>query len=507
MLEMYCTNTNWCHYVVWTPVGYNIYLVKRDDEYIADLLSYLKQFWDSANDREGTMPHWQADALDLKKRAEEISRNCQKLSSGNSVRDDGILEHKFIDLFWNCQDETKHYTKPTPRKCGGCKVEEWKCKLNPCEIRLERLKRKNVLVTKPLIYYQSYSWGSGGSGGHRNSYHQDTILEFLYHPFRRQIKVTPNSGKGMCVLEQCFKLREDGNFLESKLKLWKWLRDETDNGQIYYAIGRSASIIGIFFRLMENSNQSSTLNFRITERTATVCTLEPQKHTRKRTKHHVIFPLTDDDVLREYASTDHKYKMNLVIEHLLTRTNQLTTSGRCGNVICDRDSPDQSPSISEITTVTKTVQFCHGVNRVTSEDLVNRVAGPSETAHSSPEDEPEQCQLNTMKDPNHFFKYLDEPLPKEILDCKSNNYLAKSFVSELPYQMVDTNELWEFREFDRFLTPKVKDEGARLEQIRRYVIKFGIDSPLILTYNTRNGKVYLAEGNHRLAVAMREGIP
>ena len=175
----------------------------------------------------------------------------------------------------------------------------------------------------------------------------------------------------MCVLEQCFKLREDGNFLESKLKLWKWLRDETDNGQIYYAIGRSASIIGILFRLMENSNQSSTLNFRITERTATVCTLESQKHTRKRTKHHVIFPLTDDDVLREHASTDHKYKMNLVIEHLLTRTNQLTTSGRCGNVICDRDSPDQSPSISEITTVTKTVQFCHGVNRVTSEVIGN----------------------------------------------------------------------------------------------------------------------------------------
>ena len=112
-----------------------------------------------------------------------------------------------------------------------------------------------------------------------------------------------------------------------------------------------------------------------------------------------------------------------------------------------------------------------------------------------------------MKDPNPFFKYLDEPLPKEILDCKSNNYLAKSFSSEVPYEMVDTNGLWEFREFDRLLTPKVKKEGERLEQIRRYVLKFGIDSPLIFTYNIRNGNVYLTEGNHRLTVAMSERIP
>lgn len=30
MLEMYATKTQWCHYVVWTPVGYVTYLVKRD---------------------------------------------------------------------------------------------------------------------------------------------------------------------------------------------------------------------------------------------------------------------------------------------------------------------------------------------------------------------------------------------------------------------------------------------------------------------------------------------
>lgn len=143
----------------------------------------------------------------------------------------------------------------------------------------------------------------------------------------------------------------------------------------------------------------------------------------------------------------------------------------------------------------------------TFKDLVNRVTGPDDTAHSSSEDESDQCQLNTMQDSNPFFNYLEEPLPEEIQDSKSNSYLAKSFSSELPFQMVATEELWEFREFDRLKIPKVEDGGARLEQIRRYVLKFGIDSPLILTFNQKNGKAYLAEGNHRLAVAMSEGIP
>ena len=38
------------------------------------------------------MPNWQTDALNLKKRAECISKKCRKLSSGNSLRDDGIMD-------------------------------------------------------------------------------------------------------------------------------------------------------------------------------------------------------------------------------------------------------------------------------------------------------------------------------------------------------------------------------------------------------------------------------
>lgn len=124
--------------------------------------------------------------------------------------------------------------------------------------------------------------------------------------FRRQIQLDGNSGEGMSVLEDCFKLRENGNFLESKLRLWKWLRDETDSGHIYYPFGRTASIIGIFFRLIEKSNEPFTLNFRLMENMTTVCTLLPQKHTQRRTKHHVIYPISDDDILSEHVSSDQK---------------------------------------------------------------------------------------------------------------------------------------------------------------------------------------------------------
>ena len=126
------------------------------------------------------MPNWQADARNLKKRAECISKKCRKLSTCNSLRDDGILEHDYINLFWSHQSQKKNAKQLLmPRKCGGCKVEEWKCKLNPCEMRLKKLKNKNVSVAKPQSFYQSYTWGSGGLG---NSCHQDSVLEFLYHP-------------------------------------------------------------------------------------------------------------------------------------------------------------------------------------------------------------------------------------------------------------------------------------------------------------------------------------
>ena len=93
-------------------------------------------------------------------------------------------------------------------------------------------------------------------------------------------------------------------------------------------------------------------------------------------------------------------------------------------------SPIKKSSVKK--TVTKYIK--------TFKELVNKVTGPG--ADSSSEEETEQCQL-TMQASNPFFKYLDEPLQNEIYISKSNDYLVKSFSSELPYQMVDMKQLWD----------------------------------------------------------------
>lgn len=116
---------------------------------------------------------------------------------------------------------------------------------------------------------------------------------------------------------------------------------------------------------MENSEQSFTQNFRITEQIATVCSLSPQKHIRKRTKHHVIFSITDDDVLRQHVTMNKTYKPNSVLEHLLTRTNEVLKSSWCGNVICEIDPQDPILSLSELTA--EKTQFCNGNNIITSQ--------------------------------------------------------------------------------------------------------------------------------------------
>ena len=227
-------------------MGYTVHLVKRDDQYITDLLAYLKQFWDSAHNRNCPIPPWQKDALDLKIRAKEIRNNCAKLSSGNSVREKRLLDKKSINQFWDIQKDHKRTKAVAPRKCGAC---------------------------------------------------------------RRQLEITTTSGEGMLILEECFKLRENGSFLDSKLRLWKWLRDQTDSGQTYYALERAASIIGILFRLTEKSNESFTSNFRISEKYCYVCTTKPQQHKSNRVKNHTIFPISDTDILQEHVLDD---SVNLV---------------------------------------------------------------------------------------------------------------------------------------------------------------------------------------------------
>ena len=64
MLEMFCTSTQQCHYVVWTPIGTKVFLVERDDTYIELLLNYLHKFWDLASS--DIEPVWHEDVFGMR---------------------------------------------------------------------------------------------------------------------------------------------------------------------------------------------------------------------------------------------------------------------------------------------------------------------------------------------------------------------------------------------------------------------------------------------------------
>ena len=178
MLEMFCTSTQECHYVVWTPVGTKVFLVERDDSYIELLLNYLYKFWNLACDE--IQPPWHEDVFGLKQKSKEIATKSPCLSFiPNSLITPNVLSHSDLKNFETIDKPVKQ--KCVSRKCQGCKDEEWLCKLNPCEVRKKRI---NKSQGAQQLSYQSYKYGSNGI---HNSCHQDTFLEMTYHGFQMSL--------------------------------------------------------------------------------------------------------------------------------------------------------------------------------------------------------------------------------------------------------------------------------------------------------------------------------
>ena len=71
MLEMFCTSTQECQYVVWTPIGTKVLLVKRDDKYIELLINYLYKFWNLTLNE--VQPACHEDVFGLKQKSKEIA--------------------------------------------------------------------------------------------------------------------------------------------------------------------------------------------------------------------------------------------------------------------------------------------------------------------------------------------------------------------------------------------------------------------------------------------------
>ena len=76
-------------------------------------------------------------------------------------------------------------------------------------------------------------------------------------------------------------------------------------------------------------------------------------------------------------------------------------------------------------------------------------------------------------DTNMFFVTLDEPTESEKHAMQTKSYISDAFDYSHEFQMVKTQDLWEYREFDRSLMPKAGNNHDHLEQVRRFILKNG----------------------------------
>ncbi len=85
-------------YVSWSPVGTNIFEVKRDDEFCVNLVHYLSTFYENAALKHlpfsSHMEKWGPEALNLGQAAVRLSRNCTLLTRTGSIVDGSAKENQ-----------------------------------------------------------------------------------------------------------------------------------------------------------------------------------------------------------------------------------------------------------------------------------------------------------------------------------------------------------------------------------------------------------------------------
>lgn len=129
------------------------------------------------------------------------------------------------------------------------------------------------------------------------------------------------------------------------------------------------------------------------------------------------------------------------------------------------------------------------------------------TIDSSDSDDDFDEAFKPLDNTDLYFSTLDEPTENEKQSMQAKYFMSDLFDDSHDFQMVRTVDLWEYKEFDRSLTPKSGNNHDHLEQVRRFILKNGFQEPIIITCDLQTGKAYVTEGNHRLWVALKEGIP
>lgn len=111
-LEMYSTNTQKCHFVCWTPRRTVIFLIKRDEQFIQELLVQLKCFWKQT--QIGEVLNWNMNLDFLKTKAQNISDQSILLKTLKSLVEKKMPWNIAISIYSGKKNEVV-----PKRKCHG----------------------------------------------------------------------------------------------------------------------------------------------------------------------------------------------------------------------------------------------------------------------------------------------------------------------------------------------------------------------------------------------------
>ena len=246
-----------------------------------------------------------------------------------------------------------------------------------------------------------------------------------YHGFKRHFTShNVNMSQGLTALLNSFVSKEKGKFLDSKMSLWKWLRDKTLNGHTYYAYGKEAALDSIIYRLLESMPEDLQQKFSLKTNYSQSCSYDPN-HDSLRTFRHNVFPVSADDVLDEHLLQDSdEFDVIQVIKHKLTLRNFMPTS-KCSVLIQN----DQSNAIDSDCAIISDPKTC-GAMLQQSTTVLNQpdIFFVGYTGNSSKGYTPNLDKENTIDINGCMYKLTG------IVYLKSHHYWCEVYSSQKKYK-------------------------------------------------------------------------
>ena len=89
---------------------------------------------------------------------------------------------------------------------------------------------------------------------------------------------------------------------------------------------------------------------------------------------------------------------------------------------------------------------------------------------------------------------------KEKIDVRSKLRCRKGV------QLVQTQMIKAYMEYDRNVVKNPSRPRHYLSQLKKRLVNDGIEQPLILSVSKLTERAYIYEGNHRLAILIKENI-